>query len=298
MTRLARLKPDPVPPIHPLPEYLAEGERKARYEDTKRVLQVPWMGVVTMAFAHYPQFYGTLWGGTRDLCMSTSFVDACREVRATAEAGVNALAPPSIVERLRSEGYSDREIDDIRHCNEVFSHGNQPYLLIATLARYLLEIGDIAGTTDNAAPTHAAPTHAGRHAPEVSVPFVLMEAHHADAPTLAVYDDVKQVLGLPFVNTDYRAFARWPSYWALAWSDLRQCARTPEHEAICQTVHDLCVEIVAERLPNPGGLTSDALRAAADQDASLDGVLDVCRLFQWLLPGLVTNVSFLRAQLA
>lgn len=32
-----------------------------------------------------------------------------------------------------------QEIDDIRACNEVFSVGNMPYILMATLARLLLE---------------------------------------------------------------------------------------------------------------------------------------------------------------
>jgi len=39
------------------------------------------------------------------------------------------------------------------------------------------------------------------------------------------------------------------------------------------------------------------LRAAAVADAPLPEVLGVARLFQWLLPGLVTNIAFLRAQL-
>ena len=57
MANLPRLKPDPIPQPHPVPEFLAEGELKARYEDMKAVLGVPWMGVVTMGFAHYRAFY-------------------------------------------------------------------------------------------------------------------------------------------------------------------------------------------------------------------------------------------------
>ena len=63
MTELPRLRPEPIPAIHPLPEYQAEGRVKERYEDMKAVFQVPWMGVVTMAYAHYPGFYDALWTG-------------------------------------------------------------------------------------------------------------------------------------------------------------------------------------------------------------------------------------------
>ena len=52
MADLPRLKPHPIPPLQPVPEFLAEGELKARYEDMKATLGVPWMGVVTMSFPH------------------------------------------------------------------------------------------------------------------------------------------------------------------------------------------------------------------------------------------------------
>jgi len=51
---LPRIKPAPIPPIRPVPEYLADGALQAVYDDTKAILQVPWMGVVTMAFVWTP----------------------------------------------------------------------------------------------------------------------------------------------------------------------------------------------------------------------------------------------------
>ena len=40
-----------------------------------------------------------------------------------------------------------------------------------------------------------------------------------------------------------------------------------------------------------------ALADAAEADASRDEVLEMCRLFQWLLPGPVVNVAYFRHQL-
>lgn len=290
MTRIERQPPDPIPAVHPLPEYLATGQIAAWYEDTKRVLQVPWMGVVTMAYAHYPTFFAELWRGLRPLCQSRPFVEACRELRQFVEAKAAGLEPKSLLGALREMGYAPREIEGIRRMNDVFSHGNQPYVVIAAIARHLLEGSEMAGGAE-------AEPFEGRHAPGIEVPFLLMEPHHADAPTRAVYEDIKATLGLPFVNTDYRAFARWPSYFALAWADLRDTAGTPEHEAVCQACHDRVAALAAEGLPNPGGLSPAALIQAAEADAGPGEVLQVCRLFQWLLPGLITNVAFLRHQL-
>ncbi len=285
-----RLYPEPPPRIHPLPEYLATGKRKQWYEEMKEAMQVPWMGVVTMAYAHYPDFFETLWEGAQPLVRSRPFVEASAALRKFTETEAAKLRPPPIAMRLENLGYAEREIEQIRGMIEIFSHGNFPYLLLATIVRMLLEGGEVGDRID-------APPFEGRHAPDVQVPLVLMEIHHADTPTQAVYEDVKRTLGLPFVNTDYRALARWPSYFSLAWTDLKSALAMPAYSTICDAIHERAVGLAAHGLPNPGRLSGAALCAAAGRDASVAEILQVSRLFQWLLPGLVTNVAYLRAQL-
>jgi len=289
MNDLPRAMPTPIPAIHPLPEYLATGKTKDRYEDMKAVLQVPWMGVVTMAYAHYPNFFDTLWEGLRPLCQSTAYVECARELRRFTEDEVPALGPPPIVERLVAQGYAPREVEQIADMVEVFSHGNFVYLPMAAIVSMLLHGGEITGAEQ-------APAFEGRHAPDSAVPFMLMEAHHTDAPTRALYEDIKRTLGLPFVNTDYRAFARWPSYFALAWGDLKPCVTGAAHETITLGLHTRALDFAAS-FPNPAGLTSEALIAAAKRDAPLAEIVEMAKLFFHLLPGLVTNVAFFRHQL-
>jgi len=248
------------------------------------------MGVVTMAFSHYPHFFDCLWRGLKPLAESQVFVGECARLRTSVETQVHALNPQPVAQRLQSTGYAPRELDQIRACIDVFSHGNFPYLLTATAARRLLEGRELGEPV-------RTPQFTGRHAPGVDVPFVLMESHHADAGTREVYRDIMRTLGLPFVNTDYRALARWPSYFALAWNGLKPFIDTREHAGICMEVHQQANRLMGETLPNPGGLTASSLRAAAERDGDPVEILQVARLFQWLLPGLVTNVAFFRAQL-
>ncbi len=287
MADLPRLKPDPIPAIHPVPEFAAIGPRAAVYERTKAGLGVPWMGVVAMAFAHYPRFYDTLWSALEPLTGTKAFEQACRSLRDVAEREAEALEPAPLVSRLSSQGYGVQEIDDIRACNEVFSDGNMPYVLMATLARYLLE--------GNAWQGGGVLDHASASKPNLPKP-PLMEAHHASGDTAALYDELREALGLPFVNTDYRAFARWPSYFALAWSDLKPQLSDVRYATSVDRVHRAAVDLAAS-LPNATGMTPYALMDAATSDASLEEVLSVVRLFQWLLPGLAVNVAFLRSQL-
>jgi hypothetical protein len=181
-------------------------------------------------------------------------------------------------------------MDQIREMISVFHFGNVPYATLATMARALLEGHELT-------PKDASfSLFQGRHAPDVKVPFVLMEAHHAEEPIRALYEDIKEQLRLPFVNTDYRALARWPTYFTSAWHALRPLVQTPEYERAVAEIHDLLVELSA-KLPNPNGLTSAALRQAAIDDGSPDDIRRTVELFQWLLPGLILNVACFRAQL-
>lgn len=286
---LPRLKPNPIPPINPVPEYLADGALLAVYKDTKSTLQVPWMGVVTMAFAHYPNFYGALWQGMKPLCKSVEFQSACHDLRAHIEDAVRALEPRALSDTLADKNYAAQEIADIRHLIDIFSHGNMPYLMIATAARLLLEGHDLKDAT-------AVRSSTERHGPTTDNRLTLIEPHHADAPTVKVYNDIKATLGLPFVNTDYRALARWPSYFSVAWADLCRHILTPEYEGIVAGAHEFATARM-RALPNPGNLTPEALLAAAGRDGDIAEITEVVRLFQWLLPGLITNVAYFRAQL-
>lgn len=298
---MERRYPTYLPELRPVPEYRAPPDLAALYGEVKRALRVPWMGVVAMAFAHHRDFFSTLWSGLRPLCGSQAFAEAARELRRVAEEGVAALDPPPIAGRLAAMGYAERELEEIRATIEVFSRGNQPYLLIATIARLLLEGGELSPTAEAPARRDGPRGHEG---PDAARPLVLMEAHHADEPTRLLYEDVKATLRLPVVNTDYRALARWPSYFAAAWGDLRPQPGGGAHEALCREIHARAVGL-ASALPNPGGLSGEALReaaarpapGAAPSDVAASDVIETVRLFQWLLPGLVSNVAFFRAQL-
>lgn len=282
-----RLKPTPIPRIDPVPEDAAEGRLKEVYESTKRGLGVPWMGVVSMAFARYPTFYDALWSGLEPIANTVSFADACHALRDAAEEQAGRLRPAALTDDLSVLGYRPTEIDEIQDVIEIFSSGNMPYVLMATLARRLLEGkswpgGSEAGESRPPKPPTPRP--------------ILMEPHHAAPETQALFERVKQTLGLPFVNTDYRALARWPSYFAVAWQDLERIVRAPGYADAVDAVHQTAISLI-EALPNPKRLTAERLHQAAAQDASADEVLDVVRLFQWLLPGLAVNVACLRAQL-
>ena len=286
---LPRLKPRPIPKINPVPEALVRGERRVFYDETKALFQLPWMGVVTMCFSHYPNFYKVLLAGMRDIAQTEEFVGAEKALCSIADEAAARLGPNSLISDLKDMGYSEVELDNIRAVAEIFRAGNMPYILIATIARLLLEGGTI---TDNAQKSRGPRSY---NQTEMS-PLVLIELHHADQSLAETFDRIKSTLGLPLVNTDYRALARWPSYFQKAWATLEPHIASEQYEPLVVTVHEAAERFIRS-LPGSTNLNASALCFAAEKDASLDEVLSVVRLFQWLLPGLAVNVAFLRKQL-
>ena len=160
---------------------------------------------------------------------------------------------------LRKLGYAPREIDTIKETIEVFSHGNFLYTFLATLSRLALELEAFPVQSD-------ADQFQQVHAPNVRVPFVLMEEHHVDDQTKVVYASIRRRLGLPFLNTDYRCLARWPTYFQLVCGDLARNVGTDKYETIITNLHDRFVE-EAMKLPNSTGTTAQDLKEAANRSA-------------------------------
>lgn len=59
MILLKPIQPSAVPAIHAVPKHPADCDLAALYVDTKHILQMPRMGVVTTAFAHYHTVFTT-----------------------------------------------------------------------------------------------------------------------------------------------------------------------------------------------------------------------------------------------
>ncbi len=161
--------------IHPVPEYQDDQALGARYEEMKLAFDVPWMGVVAMVHAYHCSFCDCLWDGLREIELSSLFEAHCRELRRETETALARLpqgaAREPVANQLRAMGYDARELGEIRQTLEIFSAGNYPYLLLASVRRLLLAGDNLAGS--------AAPYPAERSRATEPNRLVLMEAHHA-----------------------------------------------------------------------------------------------------------------------
>lgn len=287
------LRPDGDVGVHPVPEHRADAALGEIYRDLKATFGVPWVGVITQAVAHYRPFFAQAWGRFAGSARTHGFERRCDAIRLLSWQRVGASFPMHDQgPRLRALGYSERELAQIRAVLDAFDYGNPKYLVLATAIKEGLLTGNSfgGGAVDALDRLPRAPLAQTEPIP------VMVEEHHAGESLAALYADLKRTLQLPFVNSDYKAMARWPSYLQLAWSDLKPCIGSPAYGEARRQVHALALAAV-DGLPVAYHMgRQQALQAGLSPD-QVDELVQVIRLFQWLLSGLVLNVTYFKQAL-
>ena len=199
------------------------------------------------------------------------------------------MQPKSLRKKLKKIGYNSYEIKKIEEVNQIFTTGNMPYLIMATIARIFLGEGELLNTKSFKKNNRTSIK------PDKNY-LLLIEQHHANKSLKEIYKSIKSNLGLPFLNTDYRAFARWPSYFEMSWKSFLPDLLSKKYEEKVLEIHNFIIQ-EALLLPNPNKIKSIQIINAANKDKKLNEIRKVVNLFQWLLPGLITNVAFMREQI-
>lgn len=274
--------------VRPIPEHRADEELSRVYRDLKTTLGVPWVGVIIQALAHYQPFLVESWRQFRPVARSHFFERVSNELRMRAWEGMSSsftIAPQR--RRLETGGYSDREVAQIVATLDLFDYGNPKYLILATaIAAGLVEDRGL-GTSPAGEPRDRLPRSPIAQIEPIPV---MVEEHHAFGDLRSLYHDMKGTLDLPFVNSDYKAMARWPSYLRLAWNELKPTLTEPAYASVRESLHHLALDAV-EALPYPYRMDRRAASAVGMGGADIDELCRTISLFQWLLSGVILNVT-------
>jgi hypothetical protein len=284
-------QPETIPPVRPVPEYEAKGELKEIYEELKKDLGVPWVGVITQALAFYEPFFKEAWRQLKPSVKTNFFEEHCNQIRLHSWNGViESFTNKKLAAQLRELGYKDREIEEIQEMLDVLDYGNPKYLVFATVVKHVLLNGKISGK-DSINPLDVYPR------PQVTSGYsslVMVEEHHASEGLTKIYEDIKHTLNLPFVNSDYKAQGRWPSYLELAWNDLKPNIDTEDYISLRNQINQMAYEMT-ENLPYSYTLDKDKAYQLEMNEKEVNELIEVISLFQYLLSGLIINVSYFKA---
>src|SRR5207248_929146 len=105
-----------------------------------------------------------------------------------------------------------------------------------------------------------------------------------------IFEEMRRALNLPVVNTDYRAFARWPDFLREYWKALRPIAQAPSYReqqrALCESSESMVREWTV-----PYDFTVDKMHEAGFHDKEVEAIVRTTLIFQNVLSGLVLNVA-------
>jgi Halocarboxylic acid dehydrogenase DehI. len=273
--------------VRPVPEHRADQALSEIYRELKVTFGVPWVGVITQAVAYYRPFFSEAWRRFSPSAKTHLFERVSDEMRLSSwEYMKQSFVIAGQADELREIGYSERELAQIDAVLDIFDYGNPKYLIFATV----IKEGLLTGRSFGGSAKQARDSLPRSPICQIDPIPVMVEEHHARGVLSDVYADIKRTLQLPFINSDYKAMARWPSYLEQAWAALKPCIDTPAYQAARLDIHQQALAAV-DNLPIAYRMSqADALRAGLT-DAETDELIRVISLFQWLLSGLVLNVT-------
>jgi len=111
------------------------------------------------------------------------------------------------------------------------------------------------------------------------------------------YDDIKQTLGVPVVNSDYQAMARSSAFFLTGWEEIKHQRLRPDYQELEQALLQRAEE-AADRLHPAIGVGEREVRDLLDNSDDFEQIRDTMDTFTRLLPGLLINNAIFLGGLA
>ena len=265
----------------------AQGRVREIYDDIKRLFGVPYVNVIFQAYAASPKFLEILWSTLRPTLQSAEFFSCANRLRAEAITIIhNYYSVPDLCARIKDLQFSEGAQHELTDVVRLFCYNDALMLqFVATACRAL-----------------DAPVGTGRpgssprdRAPVQERPVILDDAQSPPG-TQQIFEDIKATLGFAFVNSDYRALARWPDFLKQYWAVLRPIVQSPMYTQHMADMRDAALSFAAE-LPGTYDLTVsrlDDVGVPGDDAAEMARISDV---FLDNLSGLLLNVAVAKLSL-
>lgn len=261
-------------------EQQADARTQAILHEISETLGVPHVNLVFLAYAAHPQFLEMHWRTAKPMLQTQQFFSLAERLRAEAYTRMhNYFAIPDLCARMTDLSFSPGARHELTDVVELFHYNNAPVLLLMAAQMQAFDKA-IGGRGETGEASH----------PVFKEKPVLVEEESAPAPTKKIYDDMKRTLGTPVVNTDHRAFARWPDFLRDYWAALKTLVESPLYKETCQAIRISALGL-AQELPQPFELTVAQLQDAGLDDAEVEAVVRLTELFLKVLSMQVLNVA-------
>jgi hypothetical protein len=269
-----------------VPEAQATGQVAEIYQEIKQALGVPHVNLIFQAYGAYPLFLELHWKAFKPLLATSEFFSLAQRLRADAYTRMhNYFKIPDLCEGMTDLSFSVGARHELEQVVELFYYNNPPLLLM--VAAQLEAFDKRVGGTQ--APSGPQKGPAAMH-PVFEKMLVLVEDNAAPPATRKLFDEIKRELDLAVLNTDYRAFARWPDFLSAYWPVLKGVTRSALYKENCLGLRESALALPRE-LPLPLELTVEQLQDAGVKDEEVAAITRITEKFLKILSELVLNVA-------
>ncbi|MBV9072568.1 MAG: hypothetical protein JOZ10_02955 [Acidobacteria bacterium] len=271
--------------------FVREGDATGRtleiYQEIKSALGVPHVNLIFQAYGSVPKFLELMWHQIRLAVGTREFFVKAERLGAEAYTRMhNYFSVPDLCEHIRQIHFTAGAQHELTGVVELFHYNNPPLLLIAALQLQAFEDG----------PSRTWTADAGADHPIFEEKPIRVTEDAAPAPIRKVYEEMKRVLGLPFINTDYQAFARWPDFLNAYWAALKPSLSSPLYGENKHALRESAM-IFSSDLPNAPQLTAETMHEAGLSSEEIDLIMRSTEEFIDALSGLLLNIAFAKISL-
>jgi len=265
----------------------APAEIQACLNDIQSTLGIPWIPENWRAYAMYPSVMQLFWERLKPATQSESFLES-------------AIAITERIYRDTSDWYQPGyQIDmdegqrhQIQRVLNAFTFGN-PQLLIQQIALSQTLAGEVVGQEGNGNARRGLNSYQHTEIKLIGEQSV----REMSAQMQQVYRDIKQTLGVPIVNSDYQALARWSPFFLAAWEDIKPWRERPEYQLLHQDIVRRA-EHAASRLRPAVAIGEREVRDLLDNPEDFEQIQQTVQMFKDVLPELIIQDALFHMGLA
>ncbi|HET9183153.1 MAG TPA: halocarboxylic acid dehydrogenase DehI family protein [Candidatus Angelobacter sp.] len=265
----------------------AKGETARIFADLKETLGIPHVSMVFRVLASLPRFFPLFWKAARPMLQTGEFFTAADQIRADAHHRMQTrFAVPNLQGKLTEMGFTTGAQEEVKDVVELYEYVN-PVLLL-NLSALMEGLEHPAGPPRHGNLPAQHPNHPGRP--------ILVDERVAPEPTRKLYEDIKQTMGTPYLNTSYITFGRWPDFLREYWNSLKPIIGSVNYEEQRAALREFALNATRE-LPEAIHLSpADLGRAGIGEDEQTMAV-QAAHFFLNLLSKQVLNIAFARVGL-
>ncbi|EGK86468.1 hypothetical protein D0A34_26850 [Microcoleus vaginatus PCC 9802] len=180
----------------------------------------------------------------------------------------------------------------IQRVLNAFTFGN-PQLLIQQIALSRTLAGEVVGQEGNGNARRGLNSYQHTEIQLIGEQFV----REMSPEMQQVYRDIKQTLGVPIVNSDYQALARWSPFFLTAWQDIKRWRERPEYQLLEQDIVRRA-EQAASRLRPAVAIGEREVRDRLDNPEDFARIQQTVQMFKDVLPELIVQDALFQMGLA